>query len=130
MNTSQKKGMAFAILITAIGVAWLLNVTGVMPRVDWVWTGALGVAGALILTYGGINKITVVAGPLLIIASLLSILRQTGRLTMDLEMPILVICFGLLMILAIALRLPMPRYLRAGEECDAEASSDLTQEDV
>lgn len=108
--------MAVSTLVIALGVAWLLNVYHVLPGVNWVWTGGLGVAGVLVLAISGINQLSVLVGPFLIAGSLLSILRQTGRLQLDLEVPILVICFGVLLFLTYVLRLPLPAYLKPTEE--------------
>ncbi len=120
MTSTNRKGVAFAILIIAIGVAWLLNVYGVMPGVNWIWTGSLGVAGALILAFGGLNQLTVIVGPFLIAGSILSILRQVGRVSIDVEVPVLVICFGVLLLISYALRLPLPAYLRKDEGAGAK----------
>ncbi len=58
--------------------------------------------------FGGVNKVTIVLGPIFIMASLLSILRQNGRLELNIEIPILVICMGVLMLLARQPVFPMP----------------------
>lgn len=117
MNPSRKRGIALSILVVALGVAWLLNVYNVLPGVNWIWTGSLGVAGVLVFAVSGLNQLTVLVGPFLIAGSVLSILRQTGRLRLDLEVPILLICFGVLLFLSYVLRLPLPEYLKqAGDE--------------
>jgi hypothetical protein len=118
MTSTQKRGVASAILIIAIGVAWLLNVIGVVAGVNWVWTGSLGVMGALILGFGGVNQLTILVGPFLIVASILSILRQTGQMSIDVEVPVLVVCFGVLMLLSYILRLPLPEYMREQRDGD------------
>jgi hypothetical protein len=51
-----------AVLVIALGIGWLLNTLGVIPGVDWLWTGGLGVAGILIMAADGINKFTFVVG--------------------------------------------------------------------
>ena len=77
MNTN-KKGITISILIITLGVAWLLNILQFLPGVDWMWTGGLGVCGILVVTAGGLNKVTFVVSPFLFVGSILSILRQTG----------------------------------------------------
>ena len=101
-----------AVLVIALGIAWLLNTLGVIPGVDWLWTGGLGVAGILVLAANGINKFSFVIGLFLLVSSVFSILRQTGRLREDIEIPVLFIIFGVLMLLSVFLPLPAPEFLR------------------
>ncbi len=81
-----------------MGLAWLLNTLNVVPDVDWVWSLGLMAAGVLTLTIGGITKTTLVVGPLLLVGSVFSVLRQTGRLQEPHEIPLLVILLGALML--------------------------------
>ena len=37
VNQMQKQYFV-PILIIVIGIGWLLNVQGVIPKVDWIWT--------------------------------------------------------------------------------------------
>ena len=106
------QSIAISLLTIAIGVAWLLNTMGILPGVNWLWTGALGVTGILVLALGGINKLTIVTGPFLIIASIFSILRQTGRVDVNHEVPMLVIVLGFLMLLSQLLRVPAPGWMQ------------------
>lgn len=103
------------ILVIGLGVAWLLTALKILPVVDWVWTGGLGLCGILALALGGLNKFSVVVGPFLLIGSIFSILRQTGRLAVDLELPILFIIFGVLLLASHLLPLPLPDFLRPEE---------------
>lgn len=86
------------VLIITVGLAWLLNTLNVVPDVDWVWSLGLMAAGVLTLTIGGITKTTLVVGPLLLVGSVFSVLRQTGRLQEPHEIPLLVILLGALML--------------------------------
>lgn len=104
-----------AVLVIALGVAWLLNTLGVIPGVDWLWTGGLGVAGVLLMAANGINKFTFIFGPFLLVSSVFSLLRQIGRLRTNIEMPVLFIVFGVLFLLALLLPLRTPEFLR-GEQ--------------
>jgi len=67
--------------------------------------------GVLILVVGAIDKVTIVVGPFLIISTVVSLLRQTGRLSENTEVPCLMIVVGLLALIARFLPLPMPRWL-------------------
>jgi hypothetical protein len=107
--TGSKKALAAPILIIALGVGWLLTTRNIVPGVNWVWVVGLGVTGVLILV-GSIDKVTVVIGPFLIAATIFSLMRQTGRMSIDTEVPSLVIAFGTLMLLAKVLPIPLPKW--------------------
>jgi len=96
------------VLIITLGVAGLLVAKG-MGDFDWVWTLGLAVVGVLCLL-GGIDKVTVVVGPFLLIASVLSVLRQKGQLTWDVEVPSLVIAVGVLLLVGRHPSIPVPRW--------------------
>jgi hypothetical protein len=106
-----KETLVLAILLIAVGAGWLLSTLGVVPRVDWAWTLGLAAVGFLTFLLGGWDKVTVVVGPLFIVASCLSIMRQTGRLDVDVEMPILVVIGGGLLLLAHCPAVPVPKWL-------------------
>jgi hypothetical protein len=118
----MNKGLVVPIVTTVVGVAWLLNVLQVMPGVDWLWTAGLAAAGVLALAVGGLNRVSVVIGPFLLVSSVLSVMRQTGKLAVDREMPILVIVLGLLMLVAQLARLPLPEALQ--DPADTGAAPD------
>ena len=108
----MNKMIIVPILTITVGVTWLLNVLEVIPGIDWIWTVGLAAAGILTIAIGGLNKITIVTGPFLVIASACSLLRQTNRLPVDREIPILVIVLGILMLISQLSRLPIPQALR------------------
>ena len=109
---TNRNGIVVPVLIIGLGVAWLLNVLHFVPGVNWLWTGGLGVCGILLVAIGGLNKLSVVLGPFLLIGSVLSVLRQTGRLSETIEMPVLFIVLGVLLLLAYLLPLPLPEFLQ------------------
>ncbi len=110
------------ILVIVVGIGWLLNVQGVAPGVDWVWTSILAAAGILMVAVGGPDRLTMVVGPFLVAASICSILRQTGKLSVDREVPILMIVLGVLLLVVHVLKLPAPPTLKAGDGENGEAS--------
>src|SRR5437763_8461457 len=101
-----RKAVIVPLLIVGLGVAWLLNVLEVMRAVDWVWTLGLALVGVVVLVTGKLTRQGFVVGIFLLAASVLSLLRQTGRLRMDIEVPVLVIILRLLLLCAHLLRLP------------------------
>lgn len=114
MNKLGKQYIA-PVLIIVVGIGWLLNVEGLIPAVDWIWTCALAAVGILTLAVGGFDRLTFVVGPFLIISSICSILRQTGALSLDKEIPILTIVIGVLLLLGHALKLPTPEIMKEQE---------------
>lgn len=112
MSGQSKGPLALSILIIAVGVGWLLTVQGYGPGIDWLWIVSLGVVGVLtFILSGGLDKASVVIGPFFLIASILSLLRQTGRLRFDTEIPILVIVLGVLLLIAQSRYILVPRWI-------------------
>jgi hypothetical protein len=70
---------------------------GVNPEINWVCSLGLGVIGILTFVVSGFDKVTIVLGPFLLLASVLSVLRQTGTLRLEIEVPALVISVGVLL---------------------------------
>lgn len=108
---TDKTTLLLPILLIAVGVGWLLSALGIAPSIDWVWTLGLATIGVVAFLLGGIDKFTVVVGPLFLLASLLSVLRQTGRLDFNVEIPILVIWSGILFLLARLRSIPVPAWM-------------------
>ncbi len=67
--------------------------------------------GLLTFVVGGFVKFTAVIGPFFILASFLSVLRQSGRLHLDAEVPILVMSIDLLMLVARHSAIPVPKWI-------------------
>jgi hypothetical protein len=109
--SADKKTLVIPILLITLGIGWLLTTLGVVPEIDWVWTLGLAVVGVLTFALGGIDKVTIVVGPFFIMASCLSLLRQTDRLRVDTEVPILVITAGVLLLVARMQGIPAPGWL-------------------
>ncbi len=107
----SKVALALPILLITLGAGWLLTTMGIAPGIDWVWTLSLAVVGVLTIAIGGFDKVTVVLGPFFIVASCLSLLRQTDRLVVNTEVPILVIVAGVLLLVARLPAIPLPRWI-------------------
>jgi hypothetical protein len=110
------KVLVIPILLITLGVGWLLTTLGIVPQVDWVWTLGVALVGILAFALGGFDKVTFVVGSFFLLASLLSILRQTGRLGVNIEIPVLVIAAGVLMLVALMRFIPVPRWLEESQE--------------
>jgi hypothetical protein len=107
----NRKSLVVPWLLIAVGTGWLLTALKVGPGIDWVWTLGLAVVGVLAFAINGLDKVSVVTGPFFIAASLLSILRQTNRIRLDVEVPILVILSGILLLIARRPTIPVPDWL-------------------
>ncbi len=105
------KTIALPVVIITVGTGWLLTTLGVHPGVNWVWTLGLAVVGLLTFVLGGVDKVTAVVGPCFLIAGCLSVLRQTGRLNVDIEVPLLVILVGVLLLVARLPAIPPPKWI-------------------
>ena len=100
-NTPRSAGsLVLALLIIAVGIGWLLTSHDVVQGVNWIWVLSLAALGALTFVFGGIEKLTVVVGPFLLALALFSYLRQTGRISVETEIPSLLIILGLLLVAA------------------------------
>jgi hypothetical protein len=116
MDSRHKMGVAVAAAAMTVGVGWLLDNAGVAPAIEWLWTLGLAVSGVLLVTLLGLDKVTAVAGPFLVVCSAFSVLRQTGRIEFHDEIPILVIIFGALLLVAVLSPLKSPDWLLREDE--------------
>ncbi len=122
--TTKKKALVLPVAVMAVGIGWLLTSLGIVPEVDWIWTLGLAVIGFLAFIVWGVDRFTVVFGPFFIIASLLSIFRQTGRLNMKTELPTLLIVLGVLHLFAVLRGFPAPAWLPDLPQPEDKASRD------
>ena len=108
---SNSKTLIVPLLMIAVGSGWLLSATGLAPKIDWVWTLGLAMVGVLTFAVGGLDKFTIVTGPFFLIASVISVMRQSGRLAIEVEVPILVILMGVLLLIARSPSIPAPSWV-------------------
>ena len=113
---SDQKTLVIPLLIIAIGSGWLLSVLGLVPGLNWIWVLGLAIIGISSFAVSGIDKSSVVIGPFFLIASSLSVLRQTGRLIFDVEVPILVIVIGVLLLIARSKSIRKPAWMTLDQE--------------
>jgi hypothetical protein len=88
-----------------------LTTLSVVPNIDWIWTLGLAITGFLVFLVGGFEKVTFVTGSFLILTSVLSILGQTNRISIDVEIPILVLVAGIQLLVARSPAIPIPRWI-------------------
>ena len=87
---ANRTSLIVPVLLIAVGTGWLLATLGFAPKILWIWTLSLGAVGALTFLVWGLDKVTVVIGPLFLLASILSVLRQTEYIHWDAEVPLLI----------------------------------------
>ena len=84
-------------LVAVFGLCWLLAELQIFDIGKMMWTIGLLGSGVILLTNLGFSKSTFVIGMMLIIGSIISILRFNGIVTIEKELPILIIILGALM---------------------------------
>jgi hypothetical protein len=114
------KDAALPIVLIVLGAAWLLNSLHWLPDVQWLWILGLSGAGAAILFLDGITKSSVVAGPLLILAGLLSFFHQYHGLGWRFIIPLMLIAAGSLMLVARSASIPESRNFKRLSESGAD----------
>ncbi len=108
---AARRTLILPCLLIALGAGWLLTELRVGPDISWVWTLGLAAVGLLAFVVGGFDKVSVVVGPFFLVASGLSYLRQTGRLDIELELPILMIVAGASVLAARSPAIPSPNWI-------------------
>lgn len=99
------------VVLIVLGAAWLLNSLHWLPEVHWLWILGLAGTGIGILLLDGITKSSIVAGPLLILAGVLSFFRQYHALGWRFIIPIMLISAGVFMLVARSPSVPESRSL-------------------
>lgn len=113
------------IILIVLGAAWLLNSLHWLPDVQWLWILGLSGSGVAILTFDGLTKSSVVTGPLLILAGILSFFHQYHALGWRFIIPIMLIAVGVLMLVARSPSLPESRHFKrrfVGPGVDADSA--------
>jgi hypothetical protein len=100
--------------VLVVGGVSLLAALDYLPDINWVWVLVLlGMAGASLL--GGVNKVSFVLAGTFFAASVGSVLRQTGHVKLNVEVPVLIMFAGVLILLAMALKLRTPTMMSVGK---------------
>ena len=93
------KKAAVPILIIATGIGWMLSSNNVLPGVNWAFVLLMAVAGILAMI-NQLTKVSIVLGPMLMIGSVVLVMLQTEKIKIEMGLPIMVITFGILMLIA------------------------------
>lgn len=115
------KDAALPVILIVLGAAWLLNSLDWLPEVHWLWIFGFAGAGIAILALDGITKSSVIAGPLLVLAGVMSFARQYYELGWRFILPSMLIAAGVLMLIARLPSIPPSRqFERGGNARDGE----------
>lgn len=108
----DRTSLILGILLVALGGGWLLSSLGFIPSVDWAWSLGLAVVGVLAIVLSGFDKVSFVVAGFFGLASVLSVLRQTGVVNVNVEIPVLVLASGVLLMVARSGAIPLPRWIQ------------------
>lgn len=106
----SRRSLIVPVLLIGVGLGWLLTSLGVAPQVYWAWSLGLVAVGVITLA-NGIDKVSIVLGPLFLLGGALSVLRQSGTMALDVEVPILVLAAGVLMLFARSRAVRVPAWI-------------------
>jgi len=98
-RTVRRAATATGLMLVVVGAGWLLTTLGYMPNINWVWIITLAVVGFVPMALSGLSKFSVFSAGIMLLASLASILRQMGTISINTEVPALVIAAGALLVL-------------------------------
>lgn len=96
----KSSSLIFPTLLIVIGAIWFLKSSGILPPTNLMIAALLGVAGLTIMIMDGINKQSIVAGPMLIYAGLATYLYASMIYTLSPLIALGMVVLGLCMILA------------------------------
>src|SRR5687768_13809141 len=110
LREDTMRDAALPVILIVLGTAWLLNSLHWLPDVQWLWILGLSGSGVAILAVDGLTKSSVVAGPLLILAGILSFFHQYHALGWRFIIPIMLIASGVCMLVARSPGVPDSRH--------------------
>jgi hypothetical protein len=112
MPSSSRFPIVLSLLLMGVGSGWLLTALGIGAGVNWIWTLGLAILGiASFVASRGIDKFNIIVGPIFLASSALSVARQRGMISVDVELPILVVGAGALLLIAQLPRIAAPQWL-------------------
>ncbi|KAF0814343.1 hypothetical protein IGB42_01244 [Andreprevotia sp. IGB-42] len=101
----------FPIALIVVGAGWLVSELHLLPEANWIVIFGLIAAGLGVLAVEGINRSSIVTGPLLIAGGVLTFVHERTGAGWSVLIPVLLMLWGLLLLVA---RLPaIPERSRA-----------------
>lgn len=108
---NSKSTLGLGVLLITIGCGWLLSALSFLPAINWLWTLGLAVTGLMTFAMMGFDKVSAVVGPFFLVTGLVSVLRQSGHITLNIEVPVLVITAGVLLLISRLPQIPAPKWI-------------------
>lgn len=96
----NKPSIFFPLVLIIVGALWFLRATDILPPSYIILAIALCVAGVLVLILDGINKQSIVAGPLLIYCGIAVYLFYRDLLNLSPLIALGMVVSGVLMLIA------------------------------
>ena len=100
------KDASLPITLIVVGLVWLAWHFHFFPDVDWVISLAFIAGGIGVLVIDGINKNSIVTGPLLIAIGVAWALHDQYRVSWSVMIPVILIMLGVLMLVARSPQIP------------------------
>lgn len=102
--------------VMVIGFVSLLASLNYLPDIHWVWVLSLLATGGVSLLWG-LNKVSFVVAGMLFASAVGSVLRQTGAIKLNVEVPILIMIAGALVLVGMFLKLRSPDFVQRMRSC-------------
>jgi|KBSMisStandDraft_5_1062788.scaffolds.fasta_scaffold214008_2 drug/metabolite transporter (DMT)-like permease len=100
------KDASLPITLIIVGLVWLAWHFRFFPDVDWLIAIGFMVAGVAVLAFDGINRNSIVTGPMLIAVGGAWLLHDQYRVSWSVLIPTLLILVGVLMLVARSAGIP------------------------
>lgn len=110
-HQSSKATLLLPTMLIATGCGWLLSVLDLIPPLQWIWAIGLVVIGVAVFVISGWDKVTFVSGGFFLTSGLMSFLRQMELVSLEIELPVLVIVTGFYMLIAHHAGIPRPKWI-------------------
>ena len=94
------KDASLPITLIVVGLVWLVWHFRLFPDIDWVIALGFAAAGVAVMVFDGINKNSIVIGPILIAMGGAWALNDRYRVSWSLLIPAMLVLLGVLMLIA------------------------------
>ena len=94
------------ITLIVVGLVWLFWHFRLFPDIDWVIAAGFLAAGVAVMVFDGINKTSIVTGPILIAMGGAWALNDRYRVCWSVLIPALLVLLGVLMLIARSAAIP------------------------
>jgi hypothetical protein len=103
------KDASLPITLIVVGLVWLVWHFRFFPDIDWVIALGFVAGGIAVMIFDGINKNSIVIGPILIAMGGAWALNDRYRVSWSLIIPVMLVLLGVLMLIARSASIPDKR---------------------